>query len=122
MATSMGPNFQGHPAAMGHPGVAGHPMGPAMNANGGQPGTPGGGMTHQFAGGPMGAGAPAGMNPAMMSAMQHSGNPNAPVGIQHLSPAQQQIFQQQQQLQNQCKCPASPRLDRPGTLPLSLSY
>lgn len=103
MATSMGPNFQGHPAGMGHPAVSGHPMGPGMNANGGQPGTPGGGMPHQFAGNPMAAGNPGGMNPAMVAAMQHGGNHNIQAAFQHLSPAQQQALQQQQ-LQNQCKC------------------
>lgn len=104
MATSMGPNFQGHPAGMGHP--AGHPMGPGMNANGGQPGTPGGGMPQQFAGGGIGGGTPGGMTPAMMAAMQHGGNPQ--LALQHLNPAQQQMFQQQQQMQSQCKCRSHP--------------
>ncbi|KAJ4228192.1 hypothetical protein NW759_004272 [Fusarium solani] len=73
MATSMGPNFSGHPAGMGHPGVAGHPMGPGMPHNPGQQGAPNAGIPHQF-GGPM---------------------VSAP-GAQHLNPAQQQMFQQQQ--------------------------
>lgn len=100
MATSMGQNFGGHPAVMGHPGVAGHPMAPGMPHNGGQPG-PGGGMPHQF-GGPMAVSAPGGqVNPAMMGGMPPGANPNAHA-MQHLNPAQQQMFQQQQQLQNQC--------------------
>lgn len=102
MATSMGPNFTGHPAGMGHPGVAGHPMAPGMPHNPGQQGAPGGGMPHQFAG-PMGVSAPGGqVNPAMMGGgMPPGANPNNP--IQHLNPAQQHLYQQQQ-LQNQSTC------------------
>lgn len=100
MATSMGPNFPGHPAGMGHPGAGGHPMGSGMPPNQGQQGNPGG-MPQQFAGNPMGAGTPGGhMNPAMMGGMP-PGGPNAHA-LQHLSPAQQQQLLQQQHLQNQC--------------------
>lgn len=103
MATSMGPNFTGgHPAAMGHPGVAGHAMGPGMPHNPGQQGAPGGGMPHQFAGGPMAVSAPGGqVNPALMSGMPPGINPHAHA-LQQLNPAQQQQLLQHQQLQNQC--------------------
>lgn len=102
MATSMGPNFTGHPAGMGHPGVAGHPMGPGMPPNSAQ-GAPGGGMPQQFAGAHM-VGPGGQVNPALMGAMPPGANPHAHA-LQHLNPAQQQMFQQQhqQQLQNQCR-------------------
>lgn len=116
MATSMGPNFTGHPAAMGHPGVAGHPMGPGMPPNSAQ-GAPGGGMPQQFAGAHMAVGPGGQVNPALMGAMPQGANPHAHA-LQHLSPAQQQMFhqQQQQQLQNQCK--SSPSAMSPGTVPM----
>ncbi|KAM5382838.1 hypothetical protein ACJZ2D_002229 [Fusarium nematophilum] len=94
MATSMGPNFSGHPAGMGHPGVTGHPMTPGMPHNPGQQGAPGAGMPHQF-GGPMVSAPGAQVNPALMGAMPPGANPNAHA-LQHLNPAQQQMFQQQQ--------------------------
>ncbi|KAL6413983.1 hypothetical protein AUP68_03515 [Ilyonectria robusta] len=105
MATSMGPNFSGHPASMGHPGVTGHPMAPGMPHNPGQQGAPAGGMPHQF-GGPMAVSAPGGqVNPALMGGMPPGANPNAHA-LQHLNPAQQQMFQQQQQqLQQQFNSP-----------------
>ncbi|KAH7311717.1 LIM-domain binding protein-domain-containing protein [Stachybotrys elegans] len=79
---------------MGHPGVAGHPMGPGMPPNPGQQGAPGGGMPHQFAGGHMGVPGPGGqLNPAMMAGLPPGAHPNA--HMQHMSPAQQQMFQQQ---------------------------
>lgn len=116
MATSMGPNFSGHPAGMGHPGVAGHPMAPGMPPNQGQPGAPGGGMPQQFGGGHMAVSTPGGqVNPALMGGLAPGINPHAHA-LQHLNPAQQQMFQQhqQQQLQNQRKiigtnAPASTR-------------
>ncbi|KAJ4252658.1 hypothetical protein NW757_006099 [Fusarium falciforme] len=94
MATSMGPNFSGHPAGMGHPGVAGHPMGPGMPHNPGQQGAPNAGIPHQF-GGPMVSAPGAQVNPALMGGMPPGANPNAHA-LQHLNPAQQQMFQQQQ--------------------------
>ncbi|TFA97602.1 Adhesion defective protein 1 [Trichoderma ghanense] len=96
MATSMGPNFAGHPA-MGHPGVAGHPMGaPGMPPNAGQQGAPGG-MPHQFAGGHIAVSGPGGqVNPAMMGGMPPGASPG-PHAVHQLTPAQQQMFQQQQQ-------------------------
>ncbi|KAM5366732.1 hypothetical protein ACJA88_011830 [Fusarium oxysporum] len=99
MATSMGPNFSGHPAGMGHPGVAGHPMGPGgMPHNPGQQGAPGG-MPHQF-GGPMVSAPGAQVNPALMGGMPPGANPNAHA-LQHLNPtAQQQMLQQQLQQQH----------------------
>ncbi|PCD28233.1 hypothetical protein FGRA07_03372 [Fusarium graminearum] len=99
MATSMGPNFSGHPAGMGHPGVAGHPMGPGgMPHNQGQQGGPGG-MPHQF-GGPMVSAQGAQVNPALMGGMPPGANPNAHA-LQHLNPAaQQQMIQQQIQQQH----------------------
>lgn len=99
MAASIGPNFTGHPAGMGHPGVAGHPMGPGMAPNAGQPGTPGAGMPNQFPGGPMAAQQ---VNAAMMGGMPPGANPNVHA-LQHLNPAQQQMFQQQQQQMQHCK-------------------
>ncbi|POR31952.1 Adhesion defective protein 1 [Tolypocladium paradoxum] len=107
MATSMGPNFTGHPAAMGHQAVAGHPMGPGMPPNAGQQGAPGGGMPQQFGGAHMAVSGPGGqVNPALMGAMPPGVNPH----LQHLSPTQQQLYQQQhqQQLQNQCMAPSAP--------------
>lgn len=65
-------------------------MGPGMPQGGGQPGGPGGGMPHQFAGGPMGGGQ---VNPAMMGGMHPGANP---AQFAHLTPAQQQMIQQQQ--------------------------
>ncbi|WKT49909.1 hypothetical protein QSH57_014856 [Fusarium oxysporum f. sp. vasinfectum] len=88
MATSMGPNFSGHPAGMGHPGVAGHPMGPGgMPHNPGQQGAPGG-MPHQF-GGPMVSAPGAQVNPALMGV----GNPQAMAAMRQ---QQQHLLQQQQ--------------------------
>lgn len=105
MATSIGPNFSGHPAGMGaHPGVAGHPMGgPGMQPNQGQPGQPGGGMPHQFPGGHMAVSGPGGqVSHPLMAGMPPGANPQA-ASFQNMSPAQQQMFQQQQaQLHNQC--------------------
>ncbi|OPB43229.1 hypothetical protein A0O28_0110920 [Trichoderma guizhouense] len=101
MATSMGPNFAGHPA-MGHPGVAGHPMGgPGMPPNAGQQGAPAG-MPHQFAGGHIAVSGPGGpVNPALMGAIPPGASPG-PHAVHQLSPAQQQqMFQQQQHLQQQ---------------------
>jgi hypothetical protein len=59
-------------------------------------------MPHQF-GGQVAVSGPGGqVNPAMMGGMPPGANPNAHA-IQHLSPAQQQMFQQQQQqMQGQC--------------------
>ncbi|RCI13329.1 hypothetical protein L249_0322 [Ophiocordyceps polyrhachis-furcata BCC 54312] len=92
MATSMGPNFTGHPAGMPHQAVAGHPMGPGMPPNAAQQGGPGGGMPQQFGGGHMGPGGQ--VNPALMAGLPPGVNPHA---LQHLTPAQQQhLFQQQQ--------------------------
>jgi hypothetical protein len=97
MATSMGPNFTGHATAMGHPGMQVHPMAPGMPQNAAQQGAPGGGMPHQF-GGHMAVSGPGGqLNPAMMGGMPPGANPNAHA-LQHLNPAQQQMFHQQQQL------------------------
>jgi hypothetical protein len=101
MATSMGPNFSGHPAGMGHPGVAGHPMGPGgMPHNQGQQGGPGGGMPHQF-GGPMVSAQGAQVNPALMGGMPPGANPNTHA-LQHLNPAAQQQMLQQQLQQQHC--------------------
>lgn len=103
MATSMGPNFTGHPAGMGHPGISGHPMGPGMPPNAGQQAQVGG-VPHQFPGAHMPSAASGGqMNPAMMGAGLPPGANPSMHGLQHLTPAQQQqIFQQQQQhLQSQ---------------------
>lgn len=104
MATSMGPGFNGHAAAMNHPGIAVHPMGPGMPQNAGQQGAPGG-MPHQF-GGHVAVSGPGGqVNPAMMGGMPPGGNPNAHA-LQHMTPAQQQMFQHQhQQMQGQCRYP-----------------
>lgn len=117
MATSMGPNFSGHPAGM-HPGVAGHPMAPGMPHNQGQQGAPGAGMPHQF-GGPMVSAPGAQVNPALMGGMPPGVNPNAHA-LQHLNPAQQQMFQQQQ-LQQQCmyhyRCPLISILSTRANLP-----
>lgn len=101
MATSMGPNFGGHPAGMGHSGVTGHPMGPGVPPNSAQ-GAPGGGMPQQFAGAHIGVGPGGQINPALMGALPPGANPHAHA-MQHLNPSQQQMFQQQhhQQLQNQ---------------------
>ncbi|KOS18475.1 Adhesion defective protein 1 [Escovopsis weberi] len=105
MATSMGPNFTGHPA-MGHPGV-GHPMvGPGMPPNAAQQGAPGGGMPHQFAAGHLAVSGPgAQVNPAMMGGMPPGPNHNAHA-LQHMNPAQQQMYQQQH-LQNQFNNPSA---------------
>jgi hypothetical protein len=105
MATSMGPNFTGHPAGMGHPGVAGHPMAQGMPPNAGQQGAPGGAMPHQFVGGHMAVSAPGGqVNPSMMGAMPPGANPNAHA-LQQMNPGQQQMFPQQHQLQSQFSSP-----------------
>ncbi|RDA92558.1 hypothetical protein CP533_0923 [Ophiocordyceps camponoti-saundersi (nom. inval.)] len=64
MATSMGPNFTGHPAGIPHQAVPGHPMGPGMPPNAAQQGAPGGGMPQQFGGGHMVH------NPSAMAAMR----------------------------------------------------
>lgn len=106
MAASMGPNFSGHPAAMAHQAVAaGHPMGPGIPTNPAQQAAHGAAMPQQFAAGHMAVAGPgAQVNPALMGAMPAGANPHAHA-LQHLSPAQQQLFQQQQhqhQLQNQC--------------------
>lgn len=103
MATSMGPGFTGHAAGMNHPGMAVHPMAPGMPHQPGQQGAPGGGMPHQF-GGHMAVSAPGGqVNPAMMGGLPPGMNPNAQAALQHMTPAQQQMFhQQQQQQQMQC--------------------
>lgn len=91
---------------MAHQAVAGHSMGPGMLPNAAQQGAPGAGLPHQFGGGHMAVSGPGGqVNPALMGAMP----PGGPHGLQHLTPAQQQLFhqqhQQQQQLQGQCKAP-----------------
>lgn len=106
MATSMGPNFTGHPSGMAHQAVAGHAMGPGMPPSAAQHGAPAGGMPHQFGGGHMAVSGPGGqVNPALMGAMPPGANPH--VLQQQLTPAQQQLFQHQQhqhqqQLQSQC--------------------
>ncbi|KAF3344013.1 PTAB protein [Verticillium dahliae] len=94
--TSMGPSFAGHPAGMHqHPGVPGHPMAPGMPHNPSQQGAPGGGMPQQMH---MAVSGPGGqVNPAaMMGGMPPgAGAPNAHA-LQHLNPAQAQMFQQGQ--------------------------
>lgn len=107
MATSMGPGFNGH-AAMNHPGMAAHPMAPGMPQNGGQQGVPGGAMPHQFAGHVAVSGPGGQVNPAMMGGMPPGANPNA--HLQHLTPAQQQMFQQQQQQMHGGNCMFQPHL------------
>ncbi|PHH65433.1 hypothetical protein CDD81_2537 [Ophiocordyceps australis] len=93
MAASMGPNFTGHAAGMAHQGVAGHPMGPGMPPNAAQQGVPGAGMHQQF-GGHMAVPGPGGqVNPALMGAMPPGASPHA---LQHLTAAQQHLYQQQQ--------------------------
>ncbi|CRK10860.1 hypothetical protein BN1723_009194 [Verticillium longisporum] len=96
MMTSMGPSFAGHPAGMHqHPGVPGHPMAPGMPHNPSQQGAPGGGMPQQMH---MAVSGPGGqVNPAaMMGGMPPgAGAPNAHA-LQHLNPAQAQMFQQGQ--------------------------
>lgn len=77
-------------------------MGPGMAPNAGQPGTPGAGMPHQFAAGPM-AGQ---VNPAMMGGMPPGANPNMQA-FQHLTPTQQQQMFQQQQMHCKFETPTS---------------
>jgi hypothetical protein len=76
-----------------------------MPPNAGQQGAPGG-MPHQFAGGHIAVSGPGGqVNPAMMGGMPPGASPG-PHAVHQLTPAQQQMFQQQQQhLQQQCECP-----------------
>lgn len=104
----MGPSFPPHPAAgmQQHPGAPTHPMGaPGMIHNPSQPGAQQGGMPHQLV--PhMGASAAGGqLNPgAMMGGMPPgAGVPNAHA-MQHLNPAQAQMFQPQHLSPMACKC------------------
>ncbi|PON21099.1 hypothetical protein TGAM01_v210055 [Trichoderma gamsii] len=100
-ASSMGPNFAGHP--MGHPGVAGHPMaGPGMQPNAGQQGAPGG-MPHQFAGGHIAVSGPGGQahNPQAIMAQQLALQQQAAAQAQAQQQAAQQQAQQQQAAQQQ---------------------
>lgn len=96
---SMGPAFphggmQGHPnMPQGHPGMA-----PGMPHNPSQQGPQGAAMQQHMAA-HMGVSAPgAQVNPAaLMAAGMPPGGPNAHA-LQHLNPAQVQMFQQQQQM------------------------
>lgn len=102
---SMGPSFSPHPGGMQqHPGAPpGHPMAPGMAHNPSQPGSTPGGMPHQLVG-HMGVSGPGPqMNAAaLMAGMPPgAGNPNAHA-MQHLSPAQAQMFHQQQQMNQMC--------------------
>lgn len=88
-----------------HPGAPpGHPMAPGMAHNPSQPGAQPGGMPHQLVG-HMGVSTPGGqMNPAaMMGGMTPgAGGPNAHA-MQHLNPAQAQMFQAQHLNPMACK-------------------
>jgi len=100
----MGPAFSPHPGAMQqHPAGPPHPMAPGMAHNPSQPGTnPGGIPQHLVA--HMGVSGPgAQINPAaLMGGMPPgAGHPNAHA-LQHLSPAQAQMYQAQQQMGNIC--------------------
>jgi hypothetical protein len=99
MMTSIGPSFSPHPGGMQqHPGAPpGHPMAPGMAHAPSQPGATPGAMPHPLAG-PMGVSGPGPqINPAaLMGGMAPgAGAPNAHV-MQHLNPAAQQMFHQQQ--------------------------
>lgn len=100
MATSM-PSFSPHPGGMQqHPGVPpGHHMAPGMVHNPSQPGSQPGGIPHQLA--HMGVSAPGGqVNQAALMQGMPPGGPNAHA-MQHLNPQMaQQLFHQQQQMQN----------------------
>ncbi|GKT51561.1 uncharacterized protein ColSpa_11742 [Colletotrichum spaethianum] len=94
--TSMGPSFAGHPAGMQqHPGVPGHPMAQGMPHNPGQQGPPGGGMPHQMHMAVSGPGGQVNPNQLMGGMPPGAGGPNAHA-LQHLNPAQNPMFQQNQ--------------------------
>lgn len=106
----MAPTFSPHPGGMQpHPGAPpGHPMAPNMAHNPSQPGATPGGMPHQLVG-HMGVSGPGPqMNPAalMGSMPPGAGNPNAHA-MQHLNPAQAQMFHhpQMNQMCMYCVCP-----------------
>jgi len=93
----MGPSFPPHPGGMQqHPGAPpGHPMAPGMAHNPSQPGAPPGMQQHMV--GHMGVSGPGPqINPAaLMAGMPPgAGNPNAHA-MQHLNPAQAQLYHQQ---------------------------
>jgi hypothetical protein len=100
----MGPAFTPHPGGMQpHPGAPpGHPMAPGMAHNPSQPGATPGGMPHQLVG-HMGVSGPGPqINPAaLMGGMPPGANPNAHA-MQHLNPAQAQLYHQQQQMNQMC--------------------
>ncbi len=89
----MPPGFSPHPGAMQqHPGAPpGHPMAPGMAHNPSQPGAAQGGMQHQLVG-HMGVSGPGSqMNAAALMGGMQQGALNAHA-MQHLSPAQAQMF------------------------------
>ena len=92
--TGIPPSFSPHPGAMQqHPPP--HPMAPGMAHNPSQPGVTPGGIPHQLVG-HMGVSGPGPqMNPGLMAGMPPGVNPNAHA-MQHLNPAQAQMFQQHQ--------------------------